>query len=149
MKYTEFFTNEREIFLLWAKILGQNLVQTNFHEIFKVNHKLGKGSFSKVYQITHKKTKQIYACKLLNKKYILLQNNGVSALKNEMTIMKDLDHPNIVKNYFIHEYTLSVRYNISVLVYFHPKVIRKVISTLLEQKRVGGISTLRYCRYPK
>lgn len=59
---------------------------------------LGKGAFGKVIKVEHKKTKQIYAIKEINKKN-LKDNNMVEQVSNEVKIMYSLNHQNILKLY--------------------------------------------------
>lgn len=56
------------------------------------------GAFGKVIKVEHKKTKQIYAIKEINKKN-LKDNNMVEQVSNEVKIMYSLNHQNILKLY--------------------------------------------------
>ena len=61
---------------------------------------LGKGSFGKVYLVRQKRgaDQQLYALKVLSKK--MLKDNHILQYANlEKNIMKNLDHPYIVKLY--------------------------------------------------
>lgn len=68
---------------------------------YEMNFEIGHGAFSKVYQLKHKSTGEIRACK-----YISKENFKAEALinfKNECKILRESDHPNIVKLYEIFE----------------------------------------------
>jgi serine/threonine protein kinase len=60
---------------------------------------LGSGTFGKVYEIENKETKKKYACKHITKKKICDMNK----FNNEINIMREINHPNIIKLYEIVE----------------------------------------------
>ena len=59
---------------------------------------IGKGGFGSVYKVQHKKTKKIYAIKVINKENIIKQKL-VEQTNREIEIMYKLDHPHIIKLY--------------------------------------------------
>ena len=58
--------------------------------------KLGEGSYGSVSRCKNKKTGEIRACKMIPKAKV----KNMARFKQEITIMKMLDHPNLVKLYF-------------------------------------------------
>ena len=68
-------------------------------ESYDVIRQLGKGGFGKVYEVRHKKTGEIRACKHLSK----LNIKNLEKFKNEIELLRKMDHPNIVKLYEIFE----------------------------------------------
>ena len=66
---------------------------------YKKIKELGSGSFAKVFLIQNKQTKQIYACKELNKNKI----SDLTKLREEINIMSKCDHPNIIKLFEVYE----------------------------------------------
>ena len=60
---------------------------------------MGRGSYSKVFRIQNKKTKEVFACKELAKSKI----SNIQLFKTEINIMSKCDHPNIIKLYEIYE----------------------------------------------
>ena len=62
---------------------------------------LGEGAFGKVWKVTHKKSKLDRAMKQLKKSSILKEDK--EKLFSEMNILKNLDHPHIVKLYELFE----------------------------------------------
>jgi len=57
---------------------------------------LGQGAFGKVNLVEAKDTKELYALKAQGK-YFIVKNGQQSHVLNEYEIMKDLDHPNILR----------------------------------------------------
>ena len=68
-------------------------------ESYDVIRQLGKGGFGKVYEVRHKKTGEIRACKHLSK----LNIKNLEKFKNEIELLRKMDHPNIIKLYEIFE----------------------------------------------
>jgi hypothetical protein len=48
LKFSELFTESKEVFLQWITLLCPLTIQTNFHQKFKVLKKIGKGAFASV-----------------------------------------------------------------------------------------------------
>ncbi|KAL4927084.1 serine/threonine-protein kinase [Aspergillus undulatus] len=71
---------------------------------YNVTGQIGKGAFAVVYKLATKQTGAVYAAKELDKRRFM--KNGVLDRKvdNEMKIMKDLKHPNIVQYIDHHEH---------------------------------------------
>lgn len=65
---------------------------------------IGKGSFGQVAKVTHKVGKQVRACKIIPKSRI----KDPKKFKIEIDILKDVDHPNIIKLYETFEDQLNV-----------------------------------------
>jgi len=63
---------------------------------------LGSGSYGQVYRATSKKDKTVrVAIKMINKNK--LSPDDLLSLRNEVAIMQQVDHPNIVKYYETYE----------------------------------------------
>ena len=59
---------------------------------------IGKGAFGVVWKVREKKTKKIFAIKLINKEDII-KYNMLDQIKKEINIMYKLNHPNIIQLY--------------------------------------------------
>ncbi|KAJ5641275.1 hypothetical protein N7490_005275 [Penicillium lividum] len=72
--------------------------------VYNVTGQIGKGAFATVYKLATKQHGAIYAAKELDKRRFM--KNGILDQKvdNEMKIMRDLKHPNIVQYIEHHEY---------------------------------------------
>ena len=68
---------------------------------YEMNFEIGHGAFSKVYQLKHKSTGEIRACKYISKENF--KEEALINFKNECKILRESDHPNIVKLYEIFE----------------------------------------------
>ena len=85
-----------------------NVLKTLEKGKFEVKDKmLGKGSFAKTYLAVNTETKELLACKMINKQELVnlineyqaknsAKNYFVKALKNEMITSKKVKHENIV-----------------------------------------------------
>ena len=70
----------------------------NPFENYKLLKKLGQGTFGQVYKIIHKKTGNIRAMKIIPKNNLKPGFTDKDII-HEITIMKNLDHPHIIKLY--------------------------------------------------
>lgn len=64
----EFFFNNNAFWREFDGAIGQVGVQLNFKDKYEVIEQIGKGSFSKVYHVTHSESKRDYAAKIISKK---------------------------------------------------------------------------------
>lgn len=74
--FSEFYTDEIEVFESWKSVLRQRCIMSTFHEDFEVKKMIGKGSFAKVYLATMRKTNKDYAIKAFSKEFLLSQSKG-------------------------------------------------------------------------
>ncbi|EFR02308.1 CAMK protein kinase [Nannizzia gypsea CBS 118893] len=68
---------------------------------YNVTGQIGKGAFATVYKLATKNDGALFACKELDKRRLMKNNALDHKVDSEMRIMKDLDHPNIVR---FHDY---------------------------------------------
>jgi calcium-dependent protein kinase len=66
-------------------------------DVYKIGKVIGQGTFGEVRKCKHRQMKLHRAVKIIKKD--LLSRLDRKQLLNEMTILKHLDHPNIVKIY--------------------------------------------------
>ena len=75
-----------------------------FLDNYEVIRQLGKGGYGKVYEVMNKKTKEIRACKHLSK----LSIKNLEKFQREVEILRQADHPNIIKLYEVFESRHSI-----------------------------------------
>lgn len=66
---------------------------------FTIERLIGRGSYAKVFQVTKNDTGQIFAMKVL-KKSKMENNKDVTRVFNEKDIIKNIDHPHVIKLHY-------------------------------------------------
>ncbi|GAX20770.1 calcium/calmodulin-dependent protein kinase I [Fistulifera solaris] len=74
---------------------------TNFGKQYRLGKELGSGAFSTVKEGFHKETKEAYAVKIVTKSKLTYEDEA--ALKDEISVLKELNHPNIIRLYDVFE----------------------------------------------
>ena len=88
---------------------GNFIVQRDGAKVYDVYEKLqflGEGSFGSVYKVKRKKsgTREIIrALKEISKEKMCLNEESSEEIRNEISVLKSLDHPNIMKIYEFYE----------------------------------------------
>uniref|UniRef100_A0A3Q4B4M4 Protein kinase domain-containing protein n=1 Tax=Mola mola TaxID=94237 RepID=A0A3Q4B4M4_MOLML len=75
----------KEIICSWKKSIS------NIKDVFDFLGKMGSGSFSVVYMVREKNTRNLYALKCLKKKHLAHSN-----LENEINVLRRIKHENVV-----------------------------------------------------
>ncbi len=70
-------------------------------EIYKITRKIGSGAYGEVRKCYLRETGELRAVKIIKKK--ALEKSERERLKNESEILKQMDHPNIIKLFEIFE----------------------------------------------
>ena len=73
----------------------------SFEAKYQMGKEIGRGGFSVVYEATNKETGSVVAVKVIDKKK--QDDEQLVLLQREISIMKKLDHPNIVKLYDVYD----------------------------------------------
>lgn len=71
-------------------------------ENYEILETIGKGGFGEVKKVKHKKLDIVRALKIVRKKKYRTQAE-IKTIKNEINIMKAVDHPNIMKLFEVFE----------------------------------------------
>jgi len=66
------------------------------HQKYKCGHKLGAGAFSQVHHATHLKSSEQAAIKIVFKERPGLKKKYIQVLRNEVAVLRALNHPNII-----------------------------------------------------
>eukprot|EP01016_Furgasonia_blochmanni_P046589 TRINITY_DN673_c0_g1_i1.p1 TRINITY_DN673_c0_g1~~TRINITY_DN673_c0_g1_i1.p1 ORF type:complete len:547 (+),score=18.87 TRINITY_DN673_c0_g1_i1:90-1730(+) len=88
---------------IWIEYLRLYCISTDIHSRYKVESKIGSGSYAKVYLGRRIDNNKIYALKALNKAALHARKKGKEVLLNEIYLLRSLQHPNIAKLYEVHE----------------------------------------------
>ena len=86
------------------KIVKSDFIQQNngsFKEHYQIGQMLGQGAFGEVRKCLHRDTKATRAVKLIKKES--MSSEEEQSFKHEISILKKLDHPNILKLYEVFE----------------------------------------------
>lgn len=78
-----------------------------FHRKYDTKGVLGRGTFAVVKRIVRKSDKREFAVKVLNKNH--LTRKEIKGLKQEVKIMYEINHPNIVKCYDYYDTSVKVK----------------------------------------
>lgn len=108
MRFCDLYAENETSFKEWKIQLARVFVQCDFHMKFTTIKMIGKGSFARVYLVEDKDTKEKFAVKAFSKEYMLSQAKGKESLINEMNVMRQLQHPYIMRLEEVHESKNSV-----------------------------------------
>jgi len=80
-------------------LLGKQINQLGFHQLFKPIKKLGKGGFATVYEVERVTDGCKFAVKAFSKTTTINSSNPSHRLTllNEIKLMRGLSHPNVIK----------------------------------------------------
>lgn len=99
----EFYAESESELEKWMQNLNQRCILDHFEEDFVFISKIGKGSTAKVYLAEHLVSKQQFAVKRISKKQLFQHENGPKNLADEIRILHEIQHENIVKLYSVYE----------------------------------------------
>eukprot|EP01097_Dermamoeba_algensis_P006627 TRINITY_DN412_c0_g1_i8.p1 TRINITY_DN412_c0_g1~~TRINITY_DN412_c0_g1_i8.p1 ORF type:complete len:376 (-),score=98.78 TRINITY_DN412_c0_g1_i8:277-1404(-) len=71
------------------------------HEVYDLGKEIGRGGFSVVVEATRKDSGKKYAVRCIKKS--MVEGDDIILLKREISIMKKIDHPNILKLFEVYE----------------------------------------------
>lgn len=83
-----------------------NTYNYSMKDDYDIITQLGKGGYGKVFEVRHKKTKAVRACKYIAKSK--MKEKDLQRIRREINILKKVDHPNIVKIYEVYETNRSL-----------------------------------------
>ena len=92
----------------WTLHLSKLINQRGFHELFKPIRKLGKGNFASVYEVERLTDLKKFAVKAFSKQNTFAAKNGKESLINELAVMRDLDHSNVLRLESVYESENSI-----------------------------------------
>ncbi|CAD8060351.1 unnamed protein product [Paramecium primaurelia] len=98
----KYFGGERLI-KQWREFLSNRINQWQFHQMFRVYKKIGKGNFASVYLAQKIEDSKKMAIKAFSKQAAYAEENGKEAILNELKIMRQLNHSHIMQMYEVYE----------------------------------------------
>jgi calcium-dependent protein kinase len=100
--WLELSTGRENVFEVWKEALSKYCVQNAFNSKFVILEVLGEGAYGTVHLVQNMKTKEQFAAKAFCKMK-MRRDSKKRLLKNEIKVMRRLDHENILKVYEVHE----------------------------------------------
>lgn len=99
----DFYVNNTHELDDWLDHLSNVSIMTDIEDDFIFKKRLGKGRFSHVFLVTERMTGINFAVKSIKKTLIDENPQNMIALCDEITILRKLDHPNILKLHKVYE----------------------------------------------
>lgn len=106
-QYLRFFHTDKAEIDKWIEALKDSVIMLDLKDEFMMGQMLGKGNFARVHSCTRKgdQTETKYALKTIEKSGIKECKRNIMSVLQEIDIMRDLDHPYIIKLYEVYEST--------------------------------------------
>lgn len=101
--FNDFYTANSAELDTWMAKLSNLAILTDFEEDFELLNEIGKGTNSSVYLSRSKSDNIQYAVKSIRKKAVNNCNSAQRAMIDEISIMRKLNHPRIVKLHKVYE----------------------------------------------
>ncbi|KAL4432630.1 hypothetical protein ABPG74_004923 [Tetrahymena malaccensis] len=106
----EIFLKEPILLKKVYNYFAPRVIMKQFHDHYKAVKKLGKGSFASVYLVNHRETGKQLAIKAFLKEKLYQEDKGSEAFFNEINLMKQINHPHLLKLYEVWESMHSFYY---------------------------------------
>ena len=81
-------------------------INCSIKDHYEIVSQIGKGGYSKVFEVRNKTTNAIRACKYISK--VKMNEKTLKRTLREINMLKKLDHPNIIKLYEVYESKNSI-----------------------------------------
>ncbi|CAG9328366.1 unnamed protein product [Blepharisma stoltei] len=106
--YRDFYAQNQDDLNNWIAQLSSIGIMTEIENDYCILEEIGKGSFSTVQLAVEKVTSKKFAIKCTRKSDLGKRKYGFEYMRNEIDIMRKLDHPNILKLIKVYEDQNSV-----------------------------------------
>ena len=103
-----FFNDTKSEIRTWFIKLKNICLLTTLHIDFELKNTIGSGNFSTVVHAINKNDKKGYAIKTIFLENIKNKISHIETIKNEIKILKMLNHPNIIRLYDVYYSELSI-----------------------------------------
>ena len=87
----------------WKSKFSKVGIFKNFEKYFTLGKVIGKGKYAQVNLALSIDSQQEYAIKMLDKRKIIMNKRTFESLFDEIEVLKEMDHRNVVKLYSIYE----------------------------------------------
>jgi hypothetical protein len=95
--FQDFYTGSSEELDGWLSFLTSLTILQDIDEDFIVLKEIGSGNYGRVYLVEDRSTHSLFAMKALEKRSLEKSEQAAKSLKNEIQIMRQVEHPRIVK----------------------------------------------------
>lgn len=79
------------------KALAPFVVNKDFKTRYEIREAIGSGGFSQVHKVYNKQVNKYFAAKIIKHRMIQSDPNGAALLRQEISLMRQLDHPHIIR----------------------------------------------------
>ncbi|OMJ92925.1 hypothetical protein SteCoe_4269 [Stentor coeruleus] len=101
--FQDFYTNTEIELDEWISNLSRLTIMGELEYDYAIIKEIGKGNFATVYLAEETESHVQFAIKFIDKEYMSHCPGGVSAILNEVVIMKKINHPYILKLHRVYE----------------------------------------------
>lgn len=99
----EIFHEDKSVVKKWFNLLKKHCILVKFRNYFDDVKVIGNGNFAKVYLVERMNTKRQFAVKVFDKNLFMNDKNEKECILNEIHILKNIDHKNLLKLEEIYE----------------------------------------------
>jgi serine/threonine protein kinase len=99
----DFYVSSAEELDMWMEFMRKKCILNSFDDDFVKIKEIGKGSTATVWMAEELHTRKKYAVKTVNKEHELTKEEEKLHLANEIRILRQLDHPNVAKLFYVYE----------------------------------------------
>jgi serine/threonine protein kinase len=99
----DFYVKLEEELEIWLRHLSLISISSGVHDDYALHEQIGSGTFSIVHRATDLNTGKKRAIKKISKTGYMDNPCGLECVKEEIEIMRSLNHPNLVKLYEVYE----------------------------------------------
>lgn len=100
---TKLFAFDPKTILDWRDSLRPFTINSDFKKVYKVLDLLGKGAFSKVFRVKHRRSKKFFAAKFITHASIFEESLGPKVIRQEIEVHREAKHPSICSLVEVHE----------------------------------------------
>ena len=101
--FEEIFNEDKKIVRNWFNLLKKYCILVKFRNYFNDIRVIGNGNFAKVYLVERDNSKNQYAVKVFDKNLFINDQNEKDCILNEIDILRNIDHENLLKLEEIYE----------------------------------------------